>query len=611
MSLSLDKGILKEKDFNFDKAEHKAVFWHSSAHLLAAAVKELYPNAKLATGPAIETGFYYDIDNLDISEKDLEKIQDKMREIAKKNHPFRMEIVSRDQAIKLFKARNEDYKLKIIDKIPANEQIKLYHIDGNDNGSESRFVDLCEGPHIEHTGLIKAIRLTNLSGAYFEGNENNKMLTRIYGVTFPDKELLASYIKMVEEAKLRDHRKLGKSLDLFVFSELVGPGLPLYTPYGNYIRNQIIAFSRELQNGIGFLEVNTPNINKAELFKISGHYDKYKDDMLKVKSNYSDEDYFLKPMNCPQHTQIFASKSRSYRDLPIRYSDFAMLYRDERPGELSGLTRLRGFCQDDGHIFCREDQIESEFKAVLGAINKALETYGLDYYVRLSLRDPNNKEKYLGDDKLWDKAQFTLKKLIKDSGFKFIEAEGEAAFYGPKMDIIAKDALNREWQISTIQLDFNLPQRFELKYTSEDGTEKRPVMIHRALIGSPDRFLGVLIEHFAGKFPLWLSPYQVMVIPVADVFSDYASSVAKKLSDSGIRAEANLSTDSLGKKVREAEKSYYNYVLVVGEEEQKSNMVSIRGRGQKDYGKSGTDDFLDKVLLEKKERKANSIYGQN
>jgi threonyl-tRNA synthetase len=570
---------------------------HSCAHLLAAAVQELYPEAKRTIGPPIENGFYYDFDFLDtkISEDDLAKIEEKMREAVKSWKGFEKKEVSIDEAKQYF-ADNE-YKCELITEFSEEGKMLTFYSCGN-------FTDLCKGGHSENPSEdLKHFKLLSVAGAYWRGNENNKMLTRIYGTAFPSAEELQNHLTMLEEAKKRDHRKLGKELGLFVFSDLVGPGLPLFTPKGCIVRNQIIGYSRELNGQIGFEEVQTPNMNKAELFKVSGHYDKYKDDMLEVKSHYSEEPYYLKPMNCPQHTQIYASQTRSYRDLPLRFADFANLYRDERPGELSGLTRLRCFAQDDGHIFCREDQIQSEFNQVLGVVKQALQTYGLNYWIRLSLRDPNEKEKYLGDDALWENAQTIMRKLLQENNIEFKEAEGEAAFYGPKMDIMAKDSIGREWQISTIQLDFNMPGRFGLVYADQDGTEKTPVMIHRAIVGSPERFMGVLIEHYAGAFPVWLSPVQVRILPVSnDKHLVGANSLKAELLAAGIRVEVDSVDETVGNKIRKAAGAKVPYVLVVGDKELAGEPLMVRVRGQEEQEKMEKDLFMQRVVKEIAER---------
>lgn len=560
------------------KLEHKR---HTLAHLLAAAVLEQYPQVKLTLGPAVDTGFYYDIDfgNEKPGEADLKKIEKTMRKILPSWKEFSHEVVDVKKAKELFKGNA--YKQEIIDEIAnRGEDITLYTV--------GKFTDLCRGGHSENPAKEIApdsFTLDRIAGAYWRGDEKNIMLTRIYGLAFDTKEELDTYVAMREEAKKRDHRKIAKEQDLLVFSDLVGSGMPIFTPKGNVVRSQIVQFSRELNNELGFGEVHSPNINKAELFKVSGHYDQYKEDMIEAKSQYVDDEMFLKPMNCPQHTQIYASRPRSYRDLPLRYADFAVLYRDERPGELSGLTRLRAFAQDDGHIFCREDQIGEEVSKVLDAIEKALKTYGIDYWMRLSLRDPEKKEKYLGDDSTWEKSQDIMRALLKEKKVQHKEAEGEAAFYGPKIDIMAVDALGREWQISTVQLDLNMPTRFKLTYIDSNGEEKTPVMIHRALIGSPDRFMGILIEHYAGAFPLWLSPVQVKVLPVSEKHAVYAQSVVKQLKQADIRSELDAGDESLGKRIRNAKLEKVPYFFVIGDKEVESNTVTVENRTESEGSK--------------------------
>lgn len=564
---------------------------HTLAHLLASAVLELYPDTKATIGPAIENGFYYDFDfKSPISDKDLTKIEKKMRENLKSWEEFTHEEKTKDQADEYYK--QNEYKLELIKEIgEKGEKITFYTC-----GS---FTDLCRGGHAENPKKeidSKSFKLDRVAGAYWRGDEKNKMLTRIYGLAFNTEEELESYIKMREEAKKRDHRKIAKEQDLLVFSDLIGVGMPMFTPKGNIVRNAIINFSRELNKELGFQEVHTPNFNKAELFKISGHYDKYKEDMLTVHSQYSEEDFFLKPMNCPQHTQIYASRPRSYRDLPIRYSDFANLYRDERPGELSGLVRLRCFAQDDGHIFCTEEQIEQEISNILEAIEKALKTYKIDYWMRLSFRDPNNKEKYLGTDFIWENSQTIMKKLLDKKKIPYKEAEGEAAFYGPKIDIMAVDALSREWQISTVQLDFNQPNRFGLTYTDKEGKESTPVMIHRALVGSPDRFMGILIEHYAGAFPAWLSPIQIKILPIAtDKHLDYSKEIYEKLRDNNIRVELDSSNESLGKKIRSAKMEKVPYLIVIGDKEKESQTLTVEGRNDEKLEGISIEDFIAKI----------------
>ncbi len=570
---------------------------HSLAHLLAAAVLELYPNAKRTIGPAIDNGFYFDFEfSTPISDTDLPKIEKTMRKILPTWTTFEKSELSADEAKKEYP--ENPYKHELIDEFTKDGQKVTFYKSGN-------YWDLCKGGHVENMKEIApdSFKLDRVAGAYWRGDEKNKMLTRIYGLAFNTKAELDAYILQQEEAKKRDHRKLGRELDLFVFSDLVGVGMPLFTPKGNVVREQIIGFSRELNNELGFGEVHTPNINKGELFKISGHYDKYKEDMLSVTSQYVSDEMFLKPMNCPQHTQIYASRPRSYRDLPIRYSDFAVLYRDERPGEMSGLTRLRSFSQDDGHIFCREDQIKNEISNILSAIQKALKVYKIDYWMRLSLRDPNKKEKYLGDDSVWEKSQMIMRELLKEKNITNKEAEGEAAFYGPKIDIMAVDAIGREWQISTIQLDFNQPKRFELEYAENDGTKKTPAMIHRALIGSPDRFLGILIEHYAGAFPLWLSPVQVKIIPVRENHNEYAQKVYEMLRENKIRVELDNGDSNLGGKVRDAKKNLMPYWIVIGDKEIEANKITLESRDAGNLGQLSQEEVLAKLLEEIKNKK--------
>lgn len=573
---------------------------HSAAHVLAAAVLEMFPEAKFGTGPAVENGFYYDFDlPRTLIPEDLPLLEERMKNIIKANHKFEKAEIQIGEARSDFEKLGQNYKVELIGDLEKSGEktVSIYK-----SGS---FIDLCSGPHVQSTGEInpEALKLTKISGAYWKANENNPQMQRVYGVAFETKGDLQNYLVMLEEAEKRDHKKLGRELGLFVFSELVGPGLPLYTPKGALIRKEIQNYSNELRRKMNYEEVHTPQINKSELFKISGHYDKYKDDMFRVVSNYTEEEYYLKPMNCPQHTQIFSSSIRSYKDLPIRIADFSTLYRDEKPGQLSGLTRLRAFSQDDGHCFCREDQIEGEFDLILDSIEKAMKTYKMEYHIRLSLRDENQKEKYLGSDAIWEKSQELLENLLKNKKINYVRGEGEAAFYGPKMDLIAKDSLGREWQLSTIQLDFNMPERFDLEYIGQDGKKHRPVMIHSALVGSPERFMGVLIEHYAGAFPIWLSPVQAIVIPVSEEkFGAYALEVKNKLIESGIRAEIDSSAESLGKRIREAEKQKIPYMLIVGEKEMESGTVTARIRGGKDQENMPLEVFSEKVKKEKKER---------
>lgn len=574
---------------------------HSLSHILAAAIKELYPDVKFAIGPAIENGFYYDIDFGDakINETNLKEIEKKMIHITKQNLKFEQSEMEIDEAIKKEDKEEQIYKEELLRELKKQGETKVsYYQLGN-------FLDLCRGPHIESTNKIKpgSFKLTKVAGAYWRGDEKNKMLTRIYGWAFATKEELDGHLAMIAEAEKRDHRKLGKELDLFAFSDLVGPGIPLYTFKGATVRREIIKFSNELQKEIGYQEVHTPNMNKAELFKISGHYDKYKEDMFRVVSNYTEEEYFLKPMNCPQHTQIYAARPKSYRDLPIRIADFSNLYRDERPGELSGLTRLRCFAQDDGHCFCREDQIKDEFLSVLGVIKKAMNTYGMKYNIRLSLWDSKHPEKYLGDADVWEKSQKLLEDILIENKIDYIKAEGEAAIYGPKMDLISKDSLGREWQLSTIQLDFIMPKRFKLTYIDDSGQEKTPVMIHRAIVGSPERFMGILIEHYAGAFPVWLSPVQVKILSVGEGHVEYCKKLAQEFKEQGIRVELDDNAETVGNKIRKAANEKVPYTLVIGDKEVGSEVLAVRDRGSRDTREIGKEEFVKEVLERIKEKK--------
>jgi len=548
---------------------------HTLAHLLGAAVVAQYPHAKLTLGPAIDNGFYYDIDfsgGPALGDDGLKDIQKAMKKMINSWTEFTHREVSVEEARALYK--DNQYKLELVNEIcERGETITLYTC-GN-------FTDLCRGGHCDNPKAeidTDAFELEKVAGAYWRGDEKNPMLSRVYGLAFETKADLEAYQYQIEEAKKRDHRKLGKEMDLFTFSDMVGSGMPLFTPRGNIVRNAIINYSRELNEKLGFGEVHTPNINKAELFKCSGHYDQYKDDMLSVTSQYVNDEMFMKPMNCPQHTQIFDSRPRSYRDLPIRYSDFANLYRDERPGELSGLTRLRAFAQDDGHIFCRESQVQEELVAVLEIIKEALATYGISYWIRLSLRDPENKEKYLGTDADWEHSEAELEVVIKKSGVEYKAITGEAAFYGPKLDIMAVDALGRQWQISTIQVDRVQPERFDLTCINEKGEKERVVMIHRALIGSPDRFLGILIEHFGGNFPLWLAPEQVRIVPVLDTHNSYAETVYASLKTAGMRVVLDDANESMGKKIRAAKTEKLPYFIVIGDLEVADQTVTLEKR---------------------------------
>ncbi|PIR45298.1 MAG: threonine--tRNA ligase [Candidatus Vogelbacteria bacterium CG10_big_fil_rev_8_21_14_0_10_51_16] len=586
-----------------EDSDHLDHIRHTLAHLLAWAVQERDPSVELAIGPTVEHGFYYDmLLSTPLSADDLPALEKRVRALAKEGHTMTGREVSYEEARELFKS--SPFKLEMIDELhEKGEKLTAYTL--GDPTSAHHFTDLCRGGHVENTKEIPAdaFKLDKLAGAYWRGSEKNPMLTRVYGLAFATKVELDEHLAMLEEAQKRDHRKIGREQDLFVFSDLVGSGMPLFTPRGATVRGEIVRYSREMNDRLGFGEVHTPNINKGELFKISGHYDKYKDDMLAVSSQYVGDEMFLKPMNCPQHTQIYDSQPRSYRDLPIRYADFANLYRDERPGELSGLARLRCFVQDDGHIFCREDQIEGEIGNVLAVIKEVLATYKIGYWMRLSLRDPEQKEKYLGGDEVWERSEPILRKLLTEQEIEFTEAVGEAAFYGPKIDIMAVDALKREWQVSTIQLDFNMPGRFGLEYTDADGAKKTPVMIHRALVGSPERFLGILIEHYAGAFPTWLAPVQVAILPISEKHLEYAKQVAHSLKSADIRVELDAANESLGKKIRNAKMQKIPYFLVLGDKEMGANAVGVESRDKGQLGAMKLEQFVDQLADEIRNRK--------
>ena len=563
---------------------------HSTSHLLAAAVSSLWPKSKPTLGPPIDDGFYYDFADLTISEEDLAKIETKMRELVKNWDSFEKIEVTPEQARKEFK--DNPYKLELIDEFAKEGQKITFYESG-------KFLDLCRGGHVaKPKDEIKHFKLLSVAGAYWRGSEKNPMLTRIYGTVFPSQGELDNYLSSLEKARKRDHRKLGKELDLFTFSDLVGAGLPLYTPKGALLRRLVNEHVESIQSKQGYSQVWTPQIAKAELFKTSGHYDKYKDSMFRVISNYSEEEFYLKPMNCPQHTQIYASRSRSYRDLPLRFTDFAMLYRDEKPGELSGLARVRAFSQDDCHIFCLESQVDEEVDRALSMTKEIMKVYGFKYRYRLSIRDREQPEKYIGDPKVWDKVEKWAEKIMVRNKIDHFDGPGEATFYAPKMDLIAQDGLGREWQLSTVQIDFFLPERFKLTYIDKDGQEKRPVMIHRAIIGSPERFLMILIEHFGGAFPVWLSPVQVKVLPITERNLDYAKKVGDKLSGEGIRAEVDERNETLQAKIRDAQVSKVPYMLIVGDKEEKAGTVAKRDRKGKDYGPVKVENFIAGVRKE-------------
>lgn len=587
----LPNWVESEEDF-----EHYKIL-HSTEHVLNQAVLELWPDkVKRAVAHIEKNRFSNDGQwDYDLKPEDLPKVEEKMKEIIKRNLPFRKEVISVEAAKELFK--DNPFKLEWIDQFAEEDKEITVYWTGD------QFVDLCKGPHVRFTKKIKAYKLLNIAGAYWRGDENNEMLTRVYGTAFKSKDLLEQHLINLEEAKQRDHRKLMKELDLLVYSDLVGSGLPMYTPRGSRLRNAVYNYSRELNRKIGYDEVNTPNFNRAELFKVSGHYDKYKDDMFKVISQYSDEEMFYKPMNCPQHTQLFASQTRSYKDLPYRVADFSNLARDERPGELHGILRSRIFTQDDGHAFVRPDQIKQEFENVASVIKEALSTYGLKkYWVRLSLRDEEKPEKYLGDDNVWQESQAKLKELVEEMGLDYKEAPGEAAIYGPKLDFIAEDSIGREWQISTIQIDMNMPERFGLEYIDADGEKKQPVMIHRAIIGS-ERFIGIIVEHFGGAFPAWLAPEQVRIVPISDENIEYAEKLKSELFEAGIFVEVDSSNDRMQNKIRKAQEMKVPYMLILGKQEQDENTVSLRYRSGEEVKGMPFQKFKEGLLSNIKEKK--------
>lgn len=581
---------------------------HTAEHVLTQAMHNLYGADKviMAMGPATADGFYFDFElkgGLVINEGNFPVIEAEMQRIQKEAQPMVRKEVSLDEAKKLFK--DNPYKMEWLEEIESNHENLSIYVSG-----DNKFVDLCKGPHIDNTKGIGYFKLLKMAGAYWHGDEKNIMLQRIYGTAFKTQEELDKYVFNVEEAKKRDHKKLAKELDLLVFSPLIGAGFPVYTPKGTILRSQVYNFSRELNKKIGYMEVSTPNINRAELFKVSGHYEKYKNDMMRVVSQYSDEEMFFKPMNCPQHTQIFASRQRSYKDLPYRVADFSNLARDEKPGELNGILRSRIFTQDDGHAFCTEDQIKQEFRNVAGVIKEALSVYGLEYKIRLSFWDENDKGKYLGDPEVWKKSQKMLKELADEEGYEYFIAEGEAAIYGPKMDFIVTDSIGREWQLSTIQIDMIMPVRFNLEYTAEDGSIKNPVMIHRAIIGS-ERFIGIIIEHFAGAFPLWLSPVQVKVIPIGESNFDYAKSIEKSLLENDIRVELDLDAERMQNKIRKAQAEKIPYMIIIGNKEMEKGVVSLRLRSGEEIRDLKMDDIIEKLKNKIKMRDNNLTININ
>jgi threonyl-tRNA synthetase len=571
----------------------KSTFWHSSAHLLAEALEALYPGTKFGIGPAIETGFYYDVDfgDREFSSDDFKQIEDKMLELAKTKAEYIRKPVSKTDAIEFFTEKDDEYKLDLIKDLPDGA-ITFY--------SQGNFTDLCRGPHIPNTGFIKAVKLMSVAGAYWRGDETRKQLTRIYGVTFPKQSELTDYLHMIEEAKKRDHRKLGKELELFAFSEKVGMGLPLWLPKGAALRERLVRFMQTAQVKAGYEQVITPHIGHKNLYVTSGHYEKYgKDSFQPIQTPQEGEEFFLKPMNCPHHCEIYKTKPRSYKDLPVRYAEFGTVYRYEQSGELHGLTRVRGFTQDDAHLFCRPDQVKDEFKKVIDLVLYVFTALGFDNYTaQISLRDPENKAKYIGSDENWALAENAIKEAAAEKGLKTVIELGEAAFYGPKLDFMVRDALGRKWQLGTIQVDYNLPERFELEYTGSDNQKHRPVMIHRAPFGSLERFIAVLIEHCAGNFPLWLSPEQFTILPISEKYEEYAKKLSDILKDSDICGLIDFRDEKIGRKIRDAEVKKIPYMLIVGEKEAAEGLVSVRKHGQGDLGSMTIEEFKKQIIKE-------------
>ncbi len=581
------------KLFKWDDPEGKHAFWHSSAHLLAEALQELFPGVKFGIGPAIENGFYYDIDPGEhtITSADFPRIEKKMLELAQQKQPIVRADISKSDALKLFGDRGEEYKCELISELEDG------HITTYTQGS---FTDLCRGPHIANTAPIKAVKVTSLAGAYWRGDEKRNQLVRVYGITFPKKKMLDEYLVLLEEAKKRDHRKLGKEMELFAFSQNVGAGLPLWLPKGTALRDRLEQFLRKIQKQYGYQQVITPHIGNKNLYVTSGHYAKYgKDSFQPIHTPEEGEEYLLKPMNCPHHCEIFRALPRSYRDLPLRLAEFGTVYRYEQSGELHGLTRVRGFTQDDAHIYCAPDQIKGEFLKVMDIIFYIFKALKFENFeAQISLRDPNNKEKYIGTDENWHLAEQAIIDACEEKGLKARKEYGEAAFYGPKLDFMVKDALGRKWQLGTIQVDYNLPERFQLEYTGSDNQKHRPVMIHRAPFGSMERFVAVLLEHTAGRFPLWLAPQQAVVLPISEKFNDYAYEVAASLNALDIRTQVDDRNEKIGKKIRDNELKRIPYMLIVGEKEAENGEISVRKQGEGDKGSMKIATFADDLTRE-------------
>ncbi|WP_456422919.1 threonine--tRNA ligase [Lutibacter sp.] len=579
--------------YTFNDVEGKKTFWHSSAHVLAQAITSLYPNVKLTIGPAIENGFYYDVDLGDdvISDKDFKTIEQKMLEFARGKHEFKMREVSKEDALNLYKSQNNQYKVELIENLTDGEITFCDHSD---------FTDLCRGGHIPNTGIIKAVKVMSVAGAYWRGDEKNNQLTRVYGISFPKQKMLTEYLALLEEAKKRDHRKLGKELELFAFSSKVGQGLPLWLPKGAALRERLENFLKKAQKKAGYEMVITPHIGQKELYVTSGHYAKYGEDSFQpIHTPKEGEEFFLKPMNCPHHCEIYNNKPYSYKELPKRFAEFGTVYRYEQSGELHGLTRVRGFTQDDAHIFCTPEQLNEEFKSVIDLVLYVFKSLSFENFTtQVSLRDKENTDKYIGSDENWQKAESAILNAVKEKGLDYVVEYGEAAFYGPKLDFMVKDALGRNWQLGTIQVDYNLPERFDLTYKGADNKLHRPVMIHRAPFGSMERFIAVLLEHTAGKFPLWLTPDQVIILPISEKYQKYAENVLHLLENSEIRALIDSRSEKTGRKIRDAELKKIPFMLIVGEQEEEKGTVSVRKQGEGDMGVLTINEFTSLINKE-------------
>lgn len=592
-----DSNRIIEKDSTiklntWNDIEGKETFWHSSAHLLASAISELYPNAKFGIGPSIENGFYYDIDFGDsqLSSEDFAKIEQKMQDLVKEGIQIKRHNISKKDALKMFSEKEETYKVELIEEL-EDGTITLYE--------SGKFTDLCKGPHLSDFSQIKAVKILSLAGAYWRGDEKRKQLTRIYGITFPKKKELDEYLNLLEEAKKRDHRKLGKELELFMFSDKVGQGLPMWLPKGAALRERLENFLKKVQKDYGYQQVITPHIGDVGLYKCSGHYQKYGQDSFRsITTPNEGEEYFLKPMNCPHHVEVYKFKPRSYKDLPFRLAEFGTVYRYEQSGELHGLTRVRSFTQDDAHIFCTPEQLKEEFCKVIDIVLYIFKTLKFENFTaQISLRDPNNKEKYIGSDEVWEKAESAIIEASKERGLETTTEIGEAAFYGPKLDFMVRDAIGRKWQLGTIQVDYNLPERFELEYTGSDNQKHRPIMIHRAPFGSMERFVAVLIEHTGGKFPLWLTPEQFIILPISEKFESYSKKVLSLLANFDLRGSIDERSEKTGKKIRDAEIAKIPYMLIVGENEEKEGTVSVRKHTEGDLGVMKIEEFASLVDL--------------